>query len=377
MALFDPITLGDVTLPNRIVVSPMSQYIAQAGFANTWHTVHLGRFALGGAGLVFTEATAVEDRGRRTAGDLGLWRDDQIDPLLPAVRFIAGEGSVPGIQLGHAGRKASERRPWHGETPITEEDVALRGEAPWPTIAPSALPYGPDWHVPEEMDEAAIAAVLDAFRAAARRSFDAGFQVIDLYGGHGFLMHQFLSPAANRRGDRWGGSLENRMRFPLAVIDAVRAEWPERLPLFYRLSATDWLEGGLEVEDTVAFAAEAKAHGVTVMDVSTGGIGGDLPKKRMPVAPAFQVPFAEQIRREAGVATMAVGLILDAETADGIVASGQADLIALAREVLDDPNWALHAAGKLGLDPDFDRWRPQFGWWLNKGERALKKLGVR
>jgi len=377
MSLFDPLTLRGVVLPNRVVVSPMSQYRAVEGFANDWHLVHLGRFALGGAGLVFCEATAVEDRGRRTHGDLGLWRDEQVDGLARIAGFLAAEGAVPGIQLAHAGRKASERRPWHGETPVVEEDVALRGEAPWTAIGPSALPYAEGWPAPAEMTRDDIADVVAAFRDAARRAQAAGFKVIEVYAAHGFLIHQFYSPVANRRDDAYGGDFEGRTRLGLEIAEAIRSVWPEERPLIFRLSATDWLDGGWELEDTIAFARRLRDRGVDVIDCSSGGIGGRERPRRMALSQGFQAPFAEAVRREAGIATMAVGFIWDPAAANAIVETGQADLVALAREVLSDPNWALRAGGALGRDEGFALWKPEFGWWLNRRDRLVRKLGLR
>ncbi|MEM8754667.1 MAG: NADH:flavin oxidoreductase/NADH oxidase, partial [Pseudomonadota bacterium] len=303
-ALFSPYSLRGARLRNRIVVSPMSQYRARDGYANDWHLVHLGRFAIGGAGLVFAEATAVERRGRRTHGDLGLWEDGQIEPLARVAAFLKAEGAVPGVQLGHAGRKASERRPWHGESPVTEEDVAARGEAPWPTVGPSPLPFADAWPAPAEMTEAEIEATVAAFAAAARRAVEAGFEAIEVYAAHGFLLHQFYSPIANRRTDRWGGSLENRCRAPVAVARAMRAAMPDAVPLIFRLSATDWMEGGWTGDDTVALAKRLKAEGVDMIDCSTGGVGGTGGRERpalMPLAENFQTPFAAEVRRKADI----------------------------------------------------------------------------
>lgn len=376
-ALFTPIVLRGVTLKNRIVVSPMSQYRARAGRANDWHLVHLGRFALGGAGLVMAEATAVEARGRRTHGDLGLWDDGQVAPLLPITRFLQAEGAIAGIQLGHAGRKASERRPWHGETPVDAEDEALLGEAPWAAIAPSALPYAEGWPTPAAMTEADIEAVLGAFEAAAGRAAAAGFAFLEIYAAHGFLIHQFLSPLANQRTDRWGGDAAGRRRFAVEVARAVRRAWPERVPLSFRLSATDWVDGGIEVEDTLATAEALKADGVDLVDVSSGGIGGRERPRRMPLGHGFQVPLAARIRREAEIATIAVGLLWEPEAIDALIRDGEADLVALARELLDDPNWPLHAAAALGADEAHGRWPVEAGWWLERRARVSAKLGLR
>ncbi len=375
--LFSPFTLRDVTFKNRIAVSPMSQYRALKGDANLWHVVHLGRFAMGGAGLVYTEATAVEVDGRRTHGDLGLWDDSQIKELRRVAEFIENEGSVPGIQLAHAGRKASERRPWHGETPVDAEDVAERKEEPWNAIAPSAIPYADGWPTPLEMSEDDIQRVISAFGAAARRSHEAGFKIIEVYAAHGFLIHQFLSPIANQRTDQWGGSAEGRMRFALKVAESIRANWPEDYPLAFRLSATDWLDGGLEVADTIEISKALKEVGVDMIDCSTGGIGGKDRPRRMIIEQGFQVPFADQIRSEADIATMAVGFLWDAKTCEEHIARGKADMVALARELLDDPNWPLHAAAELGADENHTMWPVEAGWWLMKRDRLLTKLGLR
>ena len=376
-ALFEPLTLRGVTVKNRIAVSPMSQYRAREGFANDWHMVHLGRFALGGAGLVFAEATAVEARGRRTHGDLGLWSDDHVEPLIPICRFLEAEGAVPGIQLGHAGRKASERRPWHGETPVDQEDEAERGEAPWQAVAPSALPYADGWPTPSAMTETEIENAIEAFGQAARRAAEAGFRAVEVYAAHGFLTHQFLSPIANRRSDEWGGDEVRRRRFAVEVARAIRRHLPEQTPLLFRLSATDWVEGGIEVEDTIETAKALAAEGVDMIDCSSGGIGGRERPKRMKLEQGFQVAFAERVRREAGLPSMAIGFLWDPEHCEAVIAEGRADMVALARELLADPNWPLHAAARLGVDESFESWPPESGWWLMKRERLIKKLGLR
>lgn len=375
--LHSAFTMRGITFKNRIAVSPMSQYRAIDGAANDWHMVHLGRFAMGGAGLVYAEATAVERDGRRTHGDLGLWDDAQIAGLRPVTGFIAQQNSVPGIQLSHAGRKASERRPWDGETPVDEDDVSIRNEAPWQACAPSGIPYAEGRPVPMEMSENDISRVIGSFGEATRRAFEAGFKVIEIYAAHGFLVHQFLSPISNCREDRWGGSLENRQRFAVEVAKSVRRNWPEEYPLAFRLSATDWLEGGLEIEDTVKTATALKSVGVDLIDCSTGGIGGKERPRRMVIEEGFQTPFAEQVRKEAVIATMAVGFLWDAETCETILTSGKADMIALARELLDDPNWPLHSARELLKDSQYSHWPIESGWWLMKRDRLLRKLGLR
>ena len=375
--LFSPYSIKGTTLKNRIVVSPMSQYRAKDGFANDWHFVHLGRFALGGAGLVFCEATAVSEIGRRTHGDLGLWSDEQIAPLKRVTEFLNREGSVAGVQLAHAGRKASERRPWHGETPVDDEDSRVRNETPWTAIAPSALPYADGWPMPREMSEKEIEEVVQEFGTAARRSVDAGFKVVEIYAAHGFLIHQFLSPISNQRTDCWGGSLENRMQLALNVAESVRRNIPEDMPLIFRLSSTDWLDGGIEIDDVVAVSKALKKAGVDIIDCSSGGIGGKERPGRMTVEQGFQAPFAKQIKEQAEMATMTVGFLWDPEYCDELIASGCADLIALAREILDDPNWPLHAQNKLTSGQPYTHWPEEYGWWLSKRQRLIDKLKLR
>ena len=368
--LFTPLALRGVTLKNRIVISPMCQYSAVDGHANDWHLVHLGRFALGGAGMVFTEATAVEARGRITHGDLGLWEDGQIAGLSRVANFLRAHGAVPAIQLAHAGRKASMQRPWHGNGPLDERDRA-RGDLPWQVVAPSALPLDEGWLVPHELSVAEIAALQDAWRRAARRALAAGFDVLEMHSAHGYLGHEFLSPLSNRRGDRYGGDLAGRMRFTLETAEAVREVWPQDKPLFVRVSSVDGLEGGWTIEDTVTLARELAARGVDVVDCSSGGLAGSATAARVKRGPGFQVPFAERVRREAGVKTMAVGLILEAQQAEAILEAEQADLIAIGREALYDPSWALHAEAALGLQGEFESWPVQSGWWLERRRRSM------
>ena len=375
--LFTPIKLRDITFKNRIAVSPMSQYRSDDGYANDWHMVHLGRFSMGGAGLVYTEAAAVEADGRRTHGDLGIWNDAHIEKLSNIADFLSHEGAIPGIQLSHAGRKASERRPWHGETPVDQDDVFEREEIPWTASGPSPIPYAEGWPTPTEMSESEIQRVILSFGKAARRSFQAGFKIIEVYAAHGFLVHQFLSPISNQRTDGWGGNAENRNRFAVEVAKEIRRNWPDKYPLAFRLSATDWLDGGIEIENTIETVKMLKAVGVDIIDCSTGGIGGKERPRRMVIEQGFQTPFSKQIRQDADVSTMAVGFLWDAKACEEILASGKADMIALARELLDDPNWPLHAAAKLGADEGHTMWPIESGWWLMKRDRLLKKLGLR
>ena len=337
--LFRPISFRSVTVKNRIMMSPMCQYSAVDGVADDWHFAHLAARAVGGAGIVCVEATHVEARGRITPGCLGLWNDAQRDQLVRIVRFVESHGAVPGIQLAHAGRKGSAARPWDGGKALAPE------VGRWPTIAPSALPFAPDWPAPEAMDRAALDVVVGAFRQAARRAREAGFKLIEIHGAHGYLIHEFLSPLSNRRTDAYGGTLENRARFLMECLDAVRAEWPAELPLFLRLSITDWVEGGWSADDSVALARLVKARGdVYLIDCSSGG---NDPRQAIPVHPGYQVPFAERIKRESGIATAAVGLIHSPDMAEEIMANGRADLIVLGRTLLHDPYWPLHAATVL------------------------------
>jgi 2,4-dienoyl-CoA reductase-like NADH-dependent reductase (Old Yellow Enzyme family) len=346
--LLTPFTVRGLTLKNRIVVSPMCQYSAIDGVATDWHLVHLGRFAIGGAALVFVEATGVEARGRISPGDMGLWNDEQARALSRIADFLKANGAAAGIQLAHAGRKGSTRRPWDGGARLTEEDAA-RGEAPWETLAPSALRFADDYPLPRAMSTADMAEVIVAFREAAKRALDAGFDVVEVHAAHGYLLHEFLSPLSNHRADGYGGGLQNRMRFPLEVVETVRAVWPQDKPLFVRLSCIDHVEGGLTIQDTVEIAKALKALGVDVVDCSSGG---NAPAA-IPLSPGYQVPYAEAVRHQAGVAAMAVGLILDADLAQSIVAEGKADLVALARPALDDPNFAIHAVAKLTGQRDY------------------------
>jgi 2,4-dienoyl-CoA reductase-like NADH-dependent reductase (Old Yellow Enzyme family) len=368
-SLFSPLTLRGVTLPNRLVVAPMCQYSVTDGLVGDYHLVHLGRFALGGFGLVVVEATGVTPEGRISHGDVGLWSDDHVPGLARVVDFLHDHGSVAGIQLAHAGAKASSRRPWEGPGPVTAEN-AHPGEAPWPTVSASAVPAGPGWPVPHALTVDELAEVRDAFVAATRRSVAAGFDVVEVHAAHGYLLNQFLSPLTNRRADGYGGSREARMRFPLEVVDAVRSAWPEDRPLLVRVSSVDASRDGVTVEDTVAFARELKARGVDAVDASGGGLGGGW---QHPIGYGYQVPFAAQIRAEAEIATMAVGLIVDARQAEAIVAGGAADLVAIAREAQDDPNFAVHAAREL--DGSYETYPVQAGPRLAGRDRLLGTLG--
>ena len=339
--LYEPLTLRGVTLRNRIGVSPMCEYSSVDGFANDWHVVHLGSRAVGGAGLVLTEATAVTADGRISPHDLGIYRDEHVETLARIARFATAQGAVPGMQLSHAGRKASTDAPWRGGKPLAPSEGGWR-----PVWAPSAIAFGDRSPVPDALDHAAIDDVIAAFRAAAARALDAGFQVIELHAAHGYLLHEFLSPLANHRTDEYGGSFENRVRLLVRVTESVREVWPDRLPLLVRLSGTDWAPGGWDLEQSVALTRLLVPLGVDLIDCSSGGI---VPGVKIPVGPGYQVHIAEHIRREGGAATAAVGLITDPAHADAIIRSGEADMVFLARELLRDPYWPLHAAKRLGV----------------------------
>lgn len=339
--LFSPLALRGLTLPNRIAVSPMCQYQAEAGMPMDWHRVHLGGLAQGGAGLVLTEAAAILPEGRISPEDLGIWNMAQAEALAPIAHFIKSQGAVPGIQLAHAGRKASTYAPWRGSGNVPP------GEGGWTPVGPSPLPFDAGWAVPEELDEPGLIAVIDAFMDAARRALAAGFQVIEVHAAHGYLLHQFLSPLSNRRMDAYGGSFENRTRLLREVVGALRAILPEELPLLVRISATDWTPGGWDLDQSVALAIELKALGVDLVDCSSGG---GVAGAKIPLGPGYQVPFAARIRTEAGIATGAVGLITEPEQAERILAEGAADLVLLGRELLRDPRWPLRAAQALGAE---------------------------
>jgi 2,4-dienoyl-CoA reductase-like NADH-dependent reductase (Old Yellow Enzyme family) len=337
--LFDPLPLRSVTLPNRVAVSPMCEYSCEDGFANDWHLVHLGSRGVGGAGLVVAEATAVEERGRITARDLGLWKDAHVEFLARIAGFLQSQGAVAGVQLAHAGRKASTAVPWEGGA-----GVPLQAGG-WEPIAPSAIPFSERTLTPRAMSVDDVSEVVRAFAAATRRALAAGFRLVELHFAHGYLVHEFLSPLSNRREDRYGGAFEQRIRLALEITRAVRAHWPERLPLLARLSCSDWVEGGWTPAESVELSRRLAAEGVDLVDCSSGGL---VPYARIDAVPGYQVPFARRIRAEAGMPTAAVGLIGTALQADAIIRQGDADLVMLARAMLRDPYWPLHAAAELG-----------------------------
>lgn len=352
--LLTPLTVRGVTFRNRIVMSPMCQYVAQDGLASDWHLVHLGSRAVGGAALVMVEATAVTPEGRISQGDLGIWGEQHIEPLARIVRFVHSQGAVAGIQLAHAGRKASCDTPWKGGAVLTPE---LGG---WEVVGPSPVPFNEGDPPPVPLDEAGIDAVVAAFETATERALVAGFRVIEVHAAHGYLLHEFLSPLSNQRSDKYGGSLDNRMRLTLRVAEQVRRLVPDELPVFVRISATDWAEGGWDVEQSVALAQQLKAIGVDLIDVSSGAL---VPRVRIPVSKGYQVPFARTIRHKAGALTGAVGLITDVGHANEIVTGGDADLVFIARELLREPYWALKAEQELGAEPS---WPTPYGYAVKR-----------
>jgi len=343
--LFEPYTLRSLTIPNRVWMAPMCQYSAdatgpQAGVPNDWHFAHFAARATGGTGLILTEATSVSPEGRISPYDLGIWNDTQVEAFRRIKRFLAAQGTMFGVQLAHAGRKASTDKPWKGGGPVAAEHDG------WDVVGPSPVPFAEGHKLPAELTVAQIKEIVGQFAAAARRAREAGFDLVEVHGAHGYLIHQFLSPHSNHRTDAYGGSFENRIRFAIEVVDAVRSEWPEGSPLFFRTSATDWLdEGGWTPDDTVRLAARLSGHGVDLFDVSTGG---NVAGARVPVSPGYQVPFAARVRAEAGAAVAAVGLITEPAQAEKILAAGEADAVLLARELLRNPSWARRAAAELG-----------------------------
>lgn len=367
--LFTPLTIRSVTLRNRIVLAPMHQYASDQGFATDWHLVNAGRYAAGGCGLVMVESTKVERRGCGTVGDLGLWKDEFIPGLARITAFIKAQNATPAIQLGHSGRKARLTRPWEGQQPLTADHPEMFDWDGWDLIAPSAIPHSDRMPTPRALARDEIPGLIAHWGEAAARAHKAGFEVLEIHAAHGYLLHQFLSPVANRRNDDYGGSDANRMRFAIEVAECVRANWPMEKPLFMRFSCED--DAGWGPEQSVALARAVKAKGVDVIDCSSGGI---LERSPMDSVRArhygYQVPYAETIRREAGIMTMAVGHIVHADQAEAILQQGRADLVALARELMYSPNWALDAAQKLGADPDFRTVPPAMGWWLGKRAKS-------
>ena len=378
--LFSPLCLRGTTLRNRVAISPMCTYSARNGIAGDFHLAHYGRFALGGAGLVMLEATAIAPWGRISHGDLGLWDDAHIEPLSRIVRVVKDQGAAIGIQLCHAGRKAARQRPWHGNGPLGAEDQTRRGESGWPLASASPMAFGVGYSVPAELSHDGITQVRQQFSDAVKRASAAGFDIVELHAAHGFLLHSFMSPLANRRTDTYGGTFKGRHRLPLEVISIARDAWPVDRPLFVRVSALDGADGGRPLDETLAFAREAAAAGVDVVDCSSGGLQGHSASTASAGGSrtyGFQVPYAERIRREAGVASMAVGLITEPALADAVIAEERADLIAIGRQALFDPNWPLHAEQVLGRTPaegSFGSWPEPYGWWLEGRQRILETM---
>ena len=369
--LFTPIDLRDVTLKNRVVVAPMHQYSGVDGFPTDWHLMNAGRFAVGGASLVFIESTKVERRGYGTIGDLGLWDDAFVPHFQKLADFIRRHGAVPGIQLGHSGRKARRFRPWQGGGPL-EPSPEIKDWADWELVAPSAFGSGEGEPEPRALSSDEIPQVVEAWGRAAARAAAAGFEVLEIHGAHGYLIHQFLSPASNRRNDSYGGSETNRMRFAVEVVESVRANWPANKPLFLRLSVED--DAGWGPDQSVALARLVKPLGVDVIDCSSGGMRGAPVVSAGPVGYGYQVPYAEKIRAEADMMSMAVGLIVHAEQAEDVLQSGRADLIALARELLYNPNWPMDAARKLGVEDAFKLMPSPYSYWLAKRADSVKDV---
>jgi 2,4-dienoyl-CoA reductase-like NADH-dependent reductase (Old Yellow Enzyme family) len=371
--LFQPLRVRDLVLKNRVVISPMCQHAADYGKATDWHLVHLGKFAIGGAGLVLVESTAVDPRARIGVNDVGLWSDDHIEPLSRVCRFVQSNGAKLGVQLAHAGRKAGSEALWEGGRALTRQQLADTKQ-PWQRMGPSAVAAGPEWTVPDEMNLADIAEAVTMFERAAQRAETAGFDAIELHLGHGYLAASFLSPKSNFRSDHYGGSIENRMRLSVEIAAAVRRAWPSGKPLFARISAVDGTVDGWGLEDSVVLSRALKAVGVDVIDCSSGGLSEETRSTNVPRGLGFQVPFARRIRQDAAVLTQAVGVILGSHQAESILQEGSADLIAVGREALFNPNWAVHAAHELGHDENFEAWHFRHAGWLAKREPLIRKL---
>ena len=372
--LFEPLTIKSTTLNNRIVISPMDQYSAVDGVPTDYHLVHYGKFAMGGAGAVIVEATGVSEAGRITNGCPGLYNQEQIDAFRPITDFIRQQRSVPGVQIGHGGRKASTQRPWEGGGPVSPKEIA-KGDKLWQPYGPSDLALSEGWLTPKMMDDGDLKQTRQDFADAAKRALDAGFDLLEIHMAHGYLLQTFLSPLSNTRNDGYGGDIEGRMRFPLEVAEAVRDAWPQDKPLFVRISSVDGIDGGWEMDDSLVLAKALKKRGVDVIDCSSGG---NSPKgatnANLKRGPGYQVPFAERIKQEVGIQTMAVGLIREPDFAEQILQEGRADLVAIGRQALVDPFWALHAAQHFDIDPDFEKWPQQYAWWLEKWDKGLRAV---
>ena len=370
--LFQPLAIRGLTLKNRLVVPPMVHYRCDPGnTCGTFHLVHLGRYALGGFGLVFVEATAVEEVGLINENDLGIWNDAQVESFKPLIAFMRRQNTAIGIQLAHGGRKASSQTAMQGMGPLTEENLS-GGAKIWQPVGPTAEPVAKGWLTPRQLTTAECKTMVSTWAAAARNAVKAGFDVIEIHAAHGYLLASFLSPVSNTRNDEYGGDRTGRMRLPLAIAEAVRCEMPASMPLFLRVSSVDGTQEGWNMDDTVAFARELKLRGVDVIDCSSGGISGSATAAQVPRSLGFQVPFAERVRKEAGIATMAVGIILEAQQAEAILEKGQADLIAVGRQSQYNPNIAHHWAHDLGINCRFENWPPEYGWWLEKRIKTME-----
>ncbi len=370
--LFEPLSIRGLELKNRLVVPPMVHYRAEAGnTCGAFHLVHLGRYALGGFGLVFVEATGVEEIGLINEHDLGIWSDAQVESFKPLIAFMRRQGTAIGIQLAHGGRKASSQTAMQGMGPLTEENIKA-GAKVWQPVGPTAEPVAKGWLTPRQLTTAECRAMVGTWAHAAKNAVKAGFDTIEIHMAHGYLLASFLSPVSNTRNDEYGGDRTGRMRLPLEIVEAVRKEMPDSMPLFVRVSSVDGTVEGWNMDDTVVFARELKARGVDVVDCSSGGISGSATAAQVPRALGFQVPFAERVRKEAGIKTMAVGIILEAEQAEAILQKGQADLIAIGRQSQYNPNIAHHWAHELGINRRFEDWSPEYGWWLEKRIRTME-----
>ena len=374
--LFQPYKIRGLTLKNRLVVPPMVHYRAASGSTcGMFHHVHLGRYALGGFGLVFVEATGVEEIGLINEYDLGILNDEQVESFKPLIAFMKGENTAIGVQLAHGGRKSSSQRAMDGMGPLTEAEIKA-GAKLWQPVGPTAEPVAPGWLTPRQLTTEDCRAMVKTWARAARNAVKAGFDTIEVHTAHGYLLASFLSPISNTRNDEYGGDRRGRMRLPLEIVEAVRTEMPDSMPLFVRVSAVDGAQDGWSLDDTVVYAKELKARGVDVVDCSSGGISGAATAAQVPRGLGFQVPFAERVRKEAGIASMAVGIILEAEQAEAILRSGQADLIAVGRQSQFNPNIAQHWAHDLGLNRKFEDWTPEFGWWLEKRIRTIETFAT-
>lgn len=369
--LFQPMTIRGVTFKNRTCLAPMVHYRSREGMCGPFHTVHLGKFALGGFGIVMTEATAIEPRGKVSDMDLCIYSEAQAQSFKPVIELIKEEGAVPAIQLAHAGRKAGMQSAMEGNGPLTEKEVR-RGRLRWQPVGPTTTAISSEWPTPHQLSTSQIADLVGAFAAAARRAVRVGFEVVEIHGAHGYLLASFLSPVSNTRNDGYGGDIKGRMRFPLEVAEAVRAAIPDQTPLFFRVSSVDGTSEGWNMDDTVVLAAELKARGVDVLDCSSGGLMASATAAPVTRAPGFQVPFAARAKAESGIATMAVGLILEAEQAEAILRAGHADIIAIGRQAQFNPNIVHHWAHDMGLNEHFESWGQEYGWWLDKRVRTMQ-----